>query len=725
MSPPPPAPARHRPGGAAVLGLLAACLVAFTLGGARPAAAAGGDTDVRPALAFMWGQVGKPYVWAATGPNSWDCSAVVQAAYQKVGISLPRVTQDQVNFGAAVDPGDVRPGDLFFSLGAPSEHGTPQARGHVGMYVGGHKVIEAKGKAYGVVVSTLAEWRKKAVAIRRPGRSTPTPVLISQAAAKEGLPVKLLATQINQESGGDPTISSPYADGVAQFTPASWKGWGQGGDVWDPKDAIPAMARFDAALIRANHGSVDLALAGYNAGQGAVDKYRGVPPFPETRNYIASIEGASGIRGVITLHPAPVVRSLPAEIGHEIGHSITHPLPAPALPRNPTQAVHDIGTGLMVVLIALGLYRKLHPHLRMTLAASTASRARRRPAARAARAWTARDATSRTAGRPARRRTRVTSSARRHERNRRNADVVETVIRRAASKPASTAGKPASGRRKPASTAGKPASGRRKPASTAGKPASGRRKPVKRPRQSRGGGGGGWGWLVWFQAAPRGLLLLIVSWWSGVSRTGDGGATGRPADRSAHGPRAGRPAAPDPATAGRGGTARPLPAPAYEPYPADGLPWRGSAPRALVPDAFIPRQLSSPPHPSGAAVATIPYDIDWPEHLADPGFAQFIRAHAFVEALDLSDAQVVASLLVWMDAFLTSFAEGLDQTVDDLNGRRLDSSIPRDVEDGVSAIQDACDWFRSAAANLFDKHPDFFTVRLSKPEEPVASRHGR
>lgn len=124
-------------------------------------------------------------------------------------------------------------------------------------------------------------------------------------------------------------------------------------------------------------------------------------------------------------------------------------------------------------------------------------------------------------------------------------------------------------------------------------------------------------------------------------------------------------------------------------------------------------------------MATIPYDIDWPEHLADPGFAQFIRAHAFVEALDLSDAQVVASLLVWMDAFLTSFAEGLDQTVDDLNGRRLDSSIPRDVEDGVSAIQDACDWFRSAAANLFDKHPDFFTVRLSKPEEPVASRHGR
>jgi cell wall-associated NlpC family hydrolase len=120
--------------------------------------------SIAPVIDFMRAQVGKPYVWGATGPDSWDCSSLVQAAYRTIGLALPRVTTEQLAATPRVAGVDPQPGDLLFIAGSD---GTPQAPGHVGMYVGDGKVIAAKGARWGVVISDLSDWTD-IVAVTRP-----------------------------------------------------------------------------------------------------------------------------------------------------------------------------------------------------------------------------------------------------------------------------------------------------------------------------------------------------------------------------------------------------------------------------------------------------------------------------------------------------------------------------------------------------------------------------
>lgn len=81
--------------------------------------------------------LGKPYVWGATGPNAFDCSGLVQYIFRHFGISLPRVTYDQVKQGTAVTRGNEQVGDLIFS----SWDGKPNS--HVGIYAGNGKILAA------------------------------------------------------------------------------------------------------------------------------------------------------------------------------------------------------------------------------------------------------------------------------------------------------------------------------------------------------------------------------------------------------------------------------------------------------------------------------------------------------------------------------------------------------------------------------------------------------
>ncbi|MFH0242747.1 NlpC/P60 family protein [Streptomyces sp. HK10] len=85
-------------------------------------------------LAFAEAQLGKPYVWGATGPNSYDCSGLTQAAWLSAGVSLPRTTYDQVDTGTRIARADMRPGDLVFFYDDIS---------HVGIYAGGGQMIHA------------------------------------------------------------------------------------------------------------------------------------------------------------------------------------------------------------------------------------------------------------------------------------------------------------------------------------------------------------------------------------------------------------------------------------------------------------------------------------------------------------------------------------------------------------------------------------------------------
>ncbi|MGW2667341.1 NlpC/P60 family protein [Streptomyces sp. NPDC001272] len=107
---------------------------------ARPQAAAGhapapadGSRAAR-AVAFAYGAIGSPYVWGATGPGSYDCSGLTQAAWRAAGVSLPRTTYTQINAGRRVSRDQLAPGDLVFFYSGVS---------HVGLYVGGGQMIHA------------------------------------------------------------------------------------------------------------------------------------------------------------------------------------------------------------------------------------------------------------------------------------------------------------------------------------------------------------------------------------------------------------------------------------------------------------------------------------------------------------------------------------------------------------------------------------------------------
>jgi soluble lytic murein transglycosylase-like protein len=98
----------------------------------------------------------------------------------------------------------------------------------------------------------------------------------------------LLSAQLKQESGFDPGArSGAGAQGIAQFMPATARSVGLA-NPFDPEQAIPAQAKLMAAHLR-QFGSVPLALAAYNAGPGAVGSCHCVPPYPETRHYVATI----------------------------------------------------------------------------------------------------------------------------------------------------------------------------------------------------------------------------------------------------------------------------------------------------------------------------------------------------------------------------------------------------------------------------------------------------
>ncbi|WP_323186600.1 bifunctional lytic transglycosylase/C40 family peptidase [Streptomyces sp. NBC_00878] len=110
----------------------------------------------------------------------------------------------------------------------------------------------------------------------------------------------LLAAQLYQESGFNPTAKSPAAaQGIAQFIPGTWATHGIDGDgdgdrdVWDPNDAIPSAAKYDCTLAKyvkdAPGDPTKNMLAAYNAGAYAVIKYGGVPPYAETQNYVKTI----------------------------------------------------------------------------------------------------------------------------------------------------------------------------------------------------------------------------------------------------------------------------------------------------------------------------------------------------------------------------------------------------------------------------------------------------
>lgn len=121
--------------------------------------------------------------------------------------------------------------------------------------------------------------------------------LVDQAADRWGVPRNLARALVKQESGFNPNAKSPVgAGGLMQLMPGTAQGLGVK-DVFDPVQNVNGGMKYLSHLLR-QFKDPKLALAAYNAGPGAVQKYGGVPPYRETQNYVQSILAAAGDPGV-------------------------------------------------------------------------------------------------------------------------------------------------------------------------------------------------------------------------------------------------------------------------------------------------------------------------------------------------------------------------------------------------------------------------------------------
>jgi hypothetical protein len=124
---------------------------------------------------------------------------------------------------------------------------------------------------------------------------------IARASLRWNVPAALLAAQLYAESGFNPFARSPAgAEGIAQFMPGTARAYGLA-DLYEPEAAIDAQAHLMSDLLRRFRGNASLALAAYNAGPGAVDRHRGVPPYAETRAYVSRILGLLGGVGEVPM----------------------------------------------------------------------------------------------------------------------------------------------------------------------------------------------------------------------------------------------------------------------------------------------------------------------------------------------------------------------------------------------------------------------------------------
>jgi cell wall-associated NlpC family hydrolase len=265
------------------------------IAGSSGAGPADGQAVVEAARKYL----GVPYLWGGTDPSKGlDCSGLVQLVYRQFGIELPRVSYEQATAGRPVASlAQARPGDIL-AFDSPVDH--------VGIYIGGGKMIEAPRTGLDVrvidvyetptairrvlpdqPVAAVAAARTVGAATGLPA-GTPYASLFTQAAERHGVSPTLLAAVAKQESGFDPRAVSPAgAQGLMQLMPATAAGLGVG-NSFDPAQAVDGAARLLKDLL-GEFGRVDLALAAYNAGPGAVKRYDGIPPYPETRHYVPAV----------------------------------------------------------------------------------------------------------------------------------------------------------------------------------------------------------------------------------------------------------------------------------------------------------------------------------------------------------------------------------------------------------------------------------------------------
>ena len=124
--------------------------LASSLEAAKSAAGISGRAGV--ALKYALKQIGDRYVFGADGLTTWDCSGLTMRAFQAAGVSLPHSSAAQFRYGKLISRSNLKPGDLVF-FGSPISH--------VGIYLGGNKMVHAPRSGSRVKVATMDMGRKK------------------------------------------------------------------------------------------------------------------------------------------------------------------------------------------------------------------------------------------------------------------------------------------------------------------------------------------------------------------------------------------------------------------------------------------------------------------------------------------------------------------------------------------------------------------------------------
>lgn len=114
-------------------------------------------------------------------------------------------------------------------------------------------------------------------------------------------------------------------------------------------------------------------------------------------------------------------------------------------------------------------------------------------------------------------------------------------------------------------------------------------------------------------------------------------------------------------------------------------------------------------------------DMDWQDHLTDPGFAQLLLAPKGFEELDLSDGPTVVATSIFLDKLATGLSEAAEHVSREIGQRAFSDDVRKAMEEAAESLGNAADGYRTVGHVLKRDHVDLFHLRVSKPVEPIGA----